>query len=336
MTYRGVVIVVIILVVVAGFAINRLFFAPQRSVPIDALDSVRHLALSPDGETIAAGGARGMVGFYDAERGDLLRAFQIQSPSPDLRRIIWSPDGTRVALLVDHRPLFDRPTVNLLVMDAMDGRLLGVADAVARDTDQMIWHPNDETILTGSSNLRLPRSVIRRFDVADDGAVTFDRISRNISGRINQMRQLNDARFLTLHTRDDFTLRLVIWAAMDDQREEYTFSLVNQPALHIEGETIRVASWEGATVHAWDHVEDRSLRRWQLDAETDIRELVWSPDGRYLAVLGRSRQVYTIDTTTDTITAHGSGQRGLIWPADSRRLITPREAGVAFFAVEDT
>jgi WD40 repeat protein len=84
------------------------------------------LAFSPDGDTIVAGGAQGMLYLWRPSKSIHTRSVQLGAG--DLRSVAYSPDGQLVAVASRHSRT--APTDDFIALvDPGDGRLLWRADA---------------------------------------------------------------------------------------------------------------------------------------------------------------------------------------------------------------
>jgi WD40 repeat protein len=121
---------------------------PTRRVSVYSVGDPENLAFSPDGAWLA-GGSESRILFWDAATAR--RQVEIPAPAPGYVRLIaFSPDGTRLAVVVSKDP-------RVFVLERDTGRVLVVCRGHTAAVNSVCFHADGRTLLTagGDRTVRL-------------------------------------------------------------------------------------------------------------------------------------------------------------------------------------
>ncbi|MER7794601.1 hypothetical protein [Streptomyces sp. NPDC097640] len=250
----------------------RLWEAATGKLRTTLTGRVQVLAFSPDGRTLAAGSADGQVRLWEVATGRDRTTFTAHTGQ--VEALAFSPDGRRLATASS----FD-DTVRLWNATAVRPHttLAGeptILTGEARNVRSLAFSPDGRTLATGSS----------------DGPV---RLWNTATGRVRDT--------LTGHTR-----------------------VVGLVAFSADGRTLATSSYDG-TARLWDPATGATRRTFR-DHVGRVWAAAFSPDGRTLATSDGRQTVRLWDTSTGrvrtTLTGHADYLYSIAFSPDGRTLAT--------------
>ena len=235
----------------------------ERNLLTDRTSSVHSVAFSPDGQTLASGGADGNIALWDANTGEYLKT--LTGHRDVVRSLAFSPDGQTLASggADDNIHLWD-------VATGEQSNILFTSDM--EFVTSLAFSPDGQTLAGAEGRIpidevRVP--IIGVFLVDDPPEREWDNIIRLWDANTGKEKNT-----LTGHT-------------------DVVVNLVFSP----DGATIVSTSWD-KTVRLWD--ANTGAEKNTLTGHTDIvANLVFSPDGAVIAG-ANWREIHLWDATTRT------------------------------------
>ncbi|MFI5531898.1 trypsin-like peptidase domain-containing protein [Kitasatospora sp. NPDC051853] len=323
------------------------------------LGSVRAMAFSPDGTTLATGTSVGRtqenVQLWDARRGVLRLRLRVS----DVNDLAFSPDGRLLATADE--------TGAARLWDAATGALLTILARPAAGVRALAFSPDGTILATGELD-----GTVRLTDVAtasllaelpvqqgsvDD--VTFSPDGRTLATSDDQMavhlwdvpsrsfsRDLKEAGLGPLTFSPDGSIlatgtgsdRVALWDTSSwTVRSELTGSRSNQPGSLVfspDGRALAIGGIDG-NVRLWDS-DSGTLRTVLTGGQNSVSSLAFSPDGQVLASGGENWTVRLWDTsatsTRGVVMALGVPISSLTHSADGHALLAVGNARHTWFS----
>ena len=252
--------------------------------------TVRALAYSPDGRTLASGGDDKVVGVWDARSGKALKWLESQQGA--LYSINYSPDGKTLA------SGGQSGTVQLL--DADSGKvfktLLGHIGAVI----SIAFSPDGKTIASGGHD-----RVVRLWDAHSGLALN---VLEGHQFEITSIAYSPDGKILASGGHDR-TVRLwdvqsgtILNTLQGDQ------GAVSSVAYTPDGKTLAGAGQDGA-IQLWD-VQSGVATKTLVGHQGWVAGIAYSPDGKTLASIGDDKVIRLWDTQSTKARTTLEGHRG--------------------------
>lgn len=268
--------------------------------------AIYHVAISPDGKTLATGGLDGTIRMWDVETGKFIKC--LLGHNSYVYRLAWSPDGNTLASAGAYDGSCGLWDVKTGVLRRAIRSKHGVVTYVA-------WSPNGRQIAfsTGNSGHMLLYDVVRGEFLNDDkerevaigaGIVALDWspdgqvvafVSTNTPVSLWQLSAVRQNKFLL--TEGDITHSL---------------------AFSRDGKEVAVAGAKG--IRIYDYETEMVTRT----IESPATSVAYSPDGKMLASAPANGVVKLWESTTgkEIKTLTGSATSSLTWSDDSKLLAT--------------
>lgn len=265
-----------------------------------------HVAISPDGKTLATGGLDGTIRLWEVETGKFLKC--LLGHNSYVYRLAWSPDGNTLASAGAHDGSCGLWDVKTGILRRAIRSKYGVVTYVA-------WAPNGRQIAfsTGNSGHMLVYDAVRGEFLNDDkerevaigtGIVSMDWspdgqvvafVSTNTPVSLWQLSAVRQNKFLL--TDGDITHGL---------------------AFARDGKEVAVAGAKG--IRVYDFETEKVTRT----IESPAYSVAYSPDGKLLASapLNGVVKLWEAATGKEIKTLTGSATSSLSWSADSKLLAT--------------
>ncbi|KAI9094894.1 hypothetical protein DFS34DRAFT_627591 [Phlyctochytrium arcticum] len=180
----------------------------------------------------------------------------------------FSPDGRYLATSVAHR---------LVIRDADSLQILHLY-AATETIDHVSWSPSSELVLCASFKLGL----IQIWNVQDEHWTA--KIEEGVAGLVS-VRWAPDSRHVLAFS--DFQLRITVWSLITKEATYLQFPKYTDRgfAFRSDGRYFALAERTESKdfVSIYDCEDWTLLKRFMLDT-TDMEDLAWSPDGRFVAV----------------------------------------------------
>ncbi len=275
---------------------------------------VNTVAYSPDGSWIASGGTDGTIRYWNAAGGQAIAV--LHGHTAPVHRLAFSPDGHRVASV-------SRDTSGKN-WDARvwDGPGLGDPHALRDHTASVypvVYSPDGHTIASGDWNheIRLrdastgqTRAVLRGHEhyIA---SLVFSPDNRWLISRSGD----RTVRIWNVETGKATAVLPGVWLGLADCPHE----------IAISPDGSRVACPTGNKLRFWTLPDGRELDAWTLPSDS-ARALQYSPDGRRLAVVDNSSDVFILDAATGKtqirLSGHHERVNRVAFSADGASLVS--------------
>jgi RNA polymerase sigma factor (sigma-70 family) len=209
------------------------------------------LAYSPDGKTLALGGAGQGLGLWDAETGKPIKQFDTRE---QIREIAFSPDGKYLATSRTGGGLWEIATGQRI-------RQLGDADSFAFSSD------GKAIVISDQNSLRFEETLSGKAILKFEGPGDYrSRVALSADGK-----------WVAIGSEDK---AVHVWS-MATGKEVHCLTGHKNPVQALAASptgNLLVSGAEDATIRLWDPVGGKELRR--LDAGGPVRTLVFSRDGQ--------------------------------------------------------
>ena len=280
----------IVVLAVAGFAIQRMIVPPVPSRTLQGpTDAVLSVAFSPNGITLASGSRDNTIQFWTVTDGRAQGSLQ-----DSVTTLAYSPDGHTLATGVADNTvkLWDVPrTYVLTTMQGHTDLVLSVA-----------FSPDGRTLASASAD-----QTVRLWGVASGLTL---RTLKGHNDRVLSVAFSPDGRTLASGSADQ-TIRLWDFATGKLLRTLQGHSgAVNSVAFNPSGGTLASGS-DDQTVKVWDVATGEAVRT--LHGHTDsIRSIAYSPDGRLLASGSSDATVRLWDTSSGQLLRNMKGHSSTV------------------------
>jgi WD40 repeat protein/murein L,D-transpeptidase YafK len=285
--------------------------------------TVNAVALSPNGQQAASGGADNFLRLWDAETGLLLRTFDAETNS--INAVAFSPDGRQILTGTNEK--------RLQLWDIATGRAVKTMDGHTGEVTSVAFSPDGRQVLSGSNDKTVKlwdletSLLLKTFEghTAEVSSVAFSTDGgRALSGSKDKTLRLWDAGTGELlktfegHTDEVTSVALLDGAALSGSKDK-TVKLWDASAGQLlktfeghSGEVLSVGlSSDGSRIVSAS--KDKTLKLWDVKAGALIKTLEGHSDSVTSAVFSRGgRQVLS-----------GSSDKTLkIWDAEAGQLLS--------------
>ncbi|MBV8756677.1 MAG: protein kinase [Deltaproteobacteria bacterium] len=226
---------------------------------------VRSAAYSPDGSRIATTHGDGTTHVWTAAGEPM---FTLKPEHGEPRIPLWSPDGTRLLVTLDHAGA---------ALYAADGKLLGTANAPVEFVTAAGWMHDGTSFGIGTTTSRL----IFTFD-----GTTAKPLAQLEGHTLGPIWTIDDTGGALLTSSGDGTARL--WQAGKTRLAigDGTSSVM-AAAYRPDGALVALGNADGIA-SIWDTTTGKEVGRTLIAADVPITQLTWSPDGQSLLIMTMS------------------------------------------------
>lgn len=274
---------------------------PVRSSEARPSHAVHDVAVTPDGERFATGGALGEIRLWDVASGDRIRARE--GHQGEVRAADFAPDGATV--------FTGGADGALLAWDVRTGTFAAWPDRHGGPIVSLQVAPTGAQLLTGAED-----GQVRLWSTAER------RLVRSYPGRAGAF-----AGNGVLTWAEDGTLAL--W--QDGTSPSWTLPGTSR-AFAVDAEGRRAVVGQGKELVLVDLATGAVAARIAGTSGASFQDLAWSPDGRRLAGVGAEGRVHLVDVETRRVVTSFAGPGGALtavaWAPDGQRLATAHRYGV--------
>jgi WD40 repeat protein/serine/threonine protein kinase len=280
----------------AWYYLNGLCGQTPRATLVGHEGKVYHLAISPDGKTLATASEDGTAKLWDLATAQLRHT--LRGHADEVNCVAFAPDGQELVTASDDR------TVRF--WDPISGRehsaqaLTGLSMSVHR----VDFSADRRLLVTGELSERWDAAATTIWDVSTRG----QRLRKEGQFPLALSPDSN-----TLATTDrDWAVRL--WDVVGGQERAILrghSKAVVTGAFSPDGGTLATGSGDG-TVRLWGFNEPQGTKRRSREPEIPIHSVVYSPDGKLLAAGDLSGAVYLWETSRELPAAIFCGHKGRV------------------------
>ncbi len=266
------------------------FVARSVPGPIQDLDKITEVVLSPDGQWLATGSGekQGMIQRWN------LRTLREEKPRFTHDRAVQS-----IAISSQGRLLAgSSPFGRIGIWEWKSGKRLGVLDGPLSSVNALAFHPTNEKLLASGNDRDITLWDLNRF--------ASKTILKGHSGNVYAVAFSPDGRFLVSGGKDRM---IVVWDVKDGKevaRLRGHTDRVKALAFCLKSGLLASASEDG-TVKLWDFAQKKEVRSLVAQRE-GVFSVAFSRDGKWLAAVGLDWD-------------HGSGEVR-VWEAATGKLLT--------------
>jgi WD40 repeat protein len=288
------------------------------------------VAWAPDGTRIASGGGNdGIIHIWDAYTGETLSTYRghINGVLPQVWRVLWSPDSTAIVSSGNR--------AEVQVWNPLNGQKIASYKGhshVAPTIASLAWSPDGQKIASTNINMGLDKAIhiwnaktghgitkieiyplIMRWNASSLGAVAWTPDSTRIACGL-------DGEIRIFNVRNSMQVR----SYKTSSKGTYFY-------LDYSSDGTRLACANAHNAQIWDTTRDIHLLTY-IDHRKDIRQLAWSPDGKYIATASEDTTVHIWDPDTGTriytYTGHNKIVASVTWSPDSTRIASACRDGI--------
>ncbi|HEY5003056.1 MAG TPA: TIR domain-containing protein [Ktedonobacteraceae bacterium] len=288
------------------------------------------VAWAPDGTRIASGGGDdGIIHIWDAYTGETLYTYRghINGVLPQVWRVLWSPDSTAIVSSGNR--------AEVQVWNPLNGQKIAAYKGhshVAPTIASLAWSPDGQKIASTNINMGLDKAVhiwnartgqgitkiemhplFLRLNASSLGGVAWSPDSTHIAcGLTGGMGIFNAQTRAQLHSYKT------------DSKSVYFY-------LGYSPDGTRLASASALHAQVWN-ITTGTLLLSYIDHRKAIRQIAWSPDGKYIATASEDTTVHIWDPDTGTriytYTGHNKIVASVTWSPDSTRIASACRDGI--------
>lgn len=277
-----------------------------------------HVAISPDGKTLATGGLDGTIRLWDVESGKFIKC--LLGHNSYVYRLAWSPDGNTLASAGAHDGSCGLWDVKTGVLRRAIRSPHGVVTYVA-------WSPNGRQIAfsTGNSGHMLVYDVVRGEFINNDKD---KEVALGVG--IVSLDWSPDGQFVGFVST---STPVSLWQQSAVKQNKFLLTegdISHTLAFSRDGKEVAVAGAKGIRVY---NFETEMVAR---TIESPATSVAYSPDGKTLASapLNGVVQLWEAETGKAIKTLTGSATSSLSWSADSKLLATTTSTTAVVWDVE--